>query len=116
MLVYVNRGKEIKLNSNDVESIDVKVKKVIGTPFIPYQYVPSFLSPKIKVKSVIEIEINDVVVDEYEKDVVVGSDALGYFDEIKDISGNELLELVRNNFENEKEMLIEIVLRNRILK
>ena len=39
---------------------------------------------------------------------------LGYFDEIKNTVGNELLELVINNFENEKDMLIEIVLRNRI--
>ena len=114
MLVYKNRGKQVKLNSNEVESIDVNVKKVIGTPFIAYQYVYGFSSPKIKVRSVIEIEINDIIVDEYEKDVIVASDMLGYFDEIKDIVGNELLELVRNNFENEKEMLIEIILRNRI--
>lgn len=114
MLVYFNRGKKVELKSNEIESIDVKIKKVVGTPFIPYQYVYSFSSPKIKVRSVIEIEINDVIVDEYEKDIVVGSDMLGYFDEIKDVKGNELLELVRNNFENEKEMLIEIVLRNRI--
>ena len=114
MLVYENRGKQVILNSNEIESIDIKVKKVLGTPFVPYQYVYGFSSPKIKVRSVIEIEINNIVVDEYEKDVVVGSDMLGYFDEIKDIKGNELLELVRNNFENEKEMLIEIVLRNRI--
>ena len=58
--------------------------------------------------------INNVVVDEYTKDVVVGSDMLGYFNEIKDVKGNELLTLVRNNFENKTEMLIEIVLRNRI--
>ena len=114
MLVYENRGKQVELNSNEIESIDVKIKKVVGTPVIPYQYVYGFSSPKIKVRSVIEIEINDVIVDEYEKDVIVASDMLGYFDEIKDIAGNELLELVRNNFENEKEMLIEIVLRNRI--
>lgn len=114
MLVYANRGKQIKLNSNKIENIDVKIKKVVGTPFVPTQYVGSFSSPKIKVKSVIEIEINDIIVDEYEKDIVVGSDMLGYFDEIKDVTGNELLELVRNNFENEKNMLIEIVLRNRV--
>ena len=114
MLVYENRGKQVELNSNEIESIDVNVKKVLGTSFVPSQYVSSFLSPKIKVKSVIEIEINNIVVDEYEKDIVVGSDMLGYFDEIKNIAGNELLELVRNNFENKKEMLIEIVLRNRI--
>lgn len=114
MLVYKNRGKQVELNSNEIENIDVNVKKVIGTPYIPYQYVYGFSSPKIKVRSVIKIEINDIVVDEYEKDVIVGSDMLGYFDEIKDIAGNELLELVRNNFENEKENLIEIVLRNRI--
>ena len=114
MLVYTNRGKEIKLNSNDIESIDVVVKDVVGSPYLPTQYTTTFSSPKIKVKSVIQIVINDVLVDEYNKDVVVGSDMLGYFDEIKDITGNELLELVRNNFENEKEMLVEIVLRNRI--
>lgn len=114
MLVYVNRGKKVELNSNEIESIDVNVKKVLGKPFVPSQYVSSFSSPKIKVRSVIEIEINNIIVDEYLKDIVVGSDMLGCFDEITDISGNELLELVRNNFENEKEMLIEIVLRNRI--
>lgn len=114
MLVYTNRGKEIKLNSDNVESIDIVVKDVVGSPYLPTQYTTAFTSPKIKVKSVIEILINDVKVDEYEKDIVVGSDMLGYFDEIKDVTGNELLELVRNNFENEKEMLMEIVLRNRI--
>lgn len=114
MLVYVNRGKRVELNSNEIESIDVIVKNVAGTPFVPNQYVASFSSPKIKVRAVVEIEINDIVVDFYEKDVVVGNDMLGYFDEIKDISGNELLELVRNSFENEKNMLIEIILRNRI--
>ena len=114
MLVYENRGKQVELNSNEIESIDIVVKKVIGTPFVPTQYVSSFSSPKIKVRAVVEIEINDTVVDSYEKDVVVGSDMLGYFDEIKNLTGNELLELVRNNFENEKDMLIEIVLKNRI--
>lgn len=114
MLVYFNREKKVELKSNEIESIDVKIKKVVGTPFIPYQYVYGFSSPKIKVRSVIEIEINEIIVDEYEKDIVIGNDMLGYFDEIKDVKGNELLELVRNNFENEKEMLIEIVLRNRI--
>ena len=114
MLVYTNRGKEIKLNSDNVESIDIVVKDVVGSPYLPTQYTTAFTSPKIKVKSVIQIVINDVVVDEYTKDVVVGSDILGYFDEIKDVKGNELLELVRNSFENEKDMLIEIVLRNRI--
>ena len=114
MLVYTNRGKEIKLNSDNVESVDIIVKDVVGSPFIPYQYVYVFSSPKIKVRSVIEIEINNIIVDEYEKDIVVGSDMLGYFDEIKNLTGNELLELVRNSFENEKDSLIEIVLRNRI--
>lgn len=114
MLVYTNRGKEIKLNSSDVNSIDVVIKDVVGSPFLPTQYTAAFTSPKIKVKSVIQIMINNVVVDEYTKDVVIGNDTLGYFDEIKNLTGNELLELVRNNFENEKEMLIEIVLRNRI--
>lgn len=114
MLVYTNRGKEIKLNSDNVESIDIVVKDVVGSPYLPTQYTTAFTSPKIKVKSVIEILINDVIVDEYTKDVVVGSDILGYFNEIKNIAGNELLELVRNSFENEKDSLIEIVLRNRI--
>lgn len=114
MLVYTNRGKEIKLNSDNVESIDIVVKDVVGSPYLPTQYLTAFSSLKIKVKSVIQIVINNVVVDEYTKDVVVGSDILGYFDEIKDVKGNELLELVRNSFENEKDMLIEIVLRNRI--
>lgn len=114
MLVYENRGKQVELNSNEIESIDVNVKSVVGTPFVPAQYVSSFSSPKIKVKSVIQIVINDVVVDEYTKDVTVGTNMLDYFEEIKNLPGNELLELVRNNFENEKDMLIEIVLRNRI--
>lgn len=114
MLVYTNRGKKIKLSSSDVESIDVVVKDVVGSPYLPTQYTTAFSSPKIKVKSVIEILINDAIVDEYTKDIVVGSDMLGYFNEIKDIKGNELLTLVRNNFENEKDTLIEIILRNRI--
>ena len=114
MLVYVNRGKQVELKSSEIESIDVNVKKVIGTPIVPTQYVSSFSSPKIKVKSVIEIVINNILVDEYIKDITVGNDILGYFDEIKDIKGNELLKLVRNSFENEKDMLIEIILRNRI--
>ena len=114
MLLYTNKGKEIKLNSNDVESIDIILKDVVGSPFVPEQYVYSFASPKIKVKSVIQIKINDVVVDEYAKDIVVGSDMLGYFNEIKNLTGNELLELVRNSFVDEKNNLIEIVLRNRI--
>lgn len=83
MLVYTNRGKQVKLNSNDVESIDVIVKDVVGSPFVPEQYVYSFSSPKIKVKSVIQIIINDVVVDEYTKDVTVGTNMLDYFEEIK---------------------------------
>lgn len=114
MLVYTNSGKQVKLNSNDVESIDVVVKDVVGTPFVPTQYLTAFSSPKIKVKSVIQIVINDVVVDEYNTDVIVGSDMLGYFDEIKNLKGSELLELVENSFVDEKNNLIEIVLRNRI--
>ena len=114
MLVYVNRGKQVELNSNEIESVDVNVKKVLGSPVIPTQYASFFSSPKIKVSSVIEIKINNIVVDEYKKDIAVGSDMLGYFNEIKDIKGNELLTLVRNNFENEKDTLIEIILRNRI--
>lgn len=114
MLVYTNRGKEIKLNSDNVESVDIIVKDVVGSPFIPYQYVYGFLSPKIKVRSVIEIEINNIIVDEYEKDIVVGSDMLGYFDEIKNLTGNELLELVRNSFENEKDRLVDSIVKFRI--
>ncbi len=114
MLVYTNRGKEIKLNSSDIESIDVVVKDVVGSPFLPTQYTTAFSSPKIKVKSVIQIVINNVVVDEYEKDVIVGSDMLGYFDEIKNLTGNELLDLVRNNFENEKDSLIDAIIKFKI--
>ena len=113
MLVYTNRGKQVELNSNEIESIDVNVKNVVGAPFVPTQYV-SFSSPKIKVRAVVEIEINDIVVDFYEKDIVIGCDMLDEFETIKSMNENELLELVRNSFENEKDMLIEIVLRNRI--
>ena len=67
MLVYTNRGKQVELNSNEIESIDVNVSKVVGEPFVPTQYVSSFSSPKIKVRAVVEIEINDIVVDIYEK-------------------------------------------------
>lgn len=115
MLVYENRGKQVELNSNEIESIDVNVKNVVGTPFVPTQYISSFSSPKIKVRAVIEIEINNIIVDEYEKDVVVGCDMLDEFESIKSMNENELFELTRNSFENEKNMLIEIVLRNRIL-
>lgn len=114
MLVYTNRGKEIKLNSSDLESIDIVVKDVVGSPFLPTQYLTAFSSAKIKVKSVIQIVINNIVVDEYTKDVVVGHDTLGYFDEIKNLTGNELLELVRNNFENEKNNLIDAIIKFKI--
>ncbi|MGP1512758.1 MAG: hypothetical protein ACTTI7_00430 [Gemella haemolysans] len=114
MLVYVNREKKVELNSNKIESIDVNVKNVVGTPFVPTQYVSSFSSPKIKVRAVVGIEINDIVVDSYEKDVVVGCDILDEFESIKSMNETELFELTRNSFENEKEMLIEIVLRNRV--
>jgi len=114
MLVYTNRGKKVELNSNEIESIDINVKKVVGTVFVPTQYVTSFSSPKIKVRAVVEIEINDIVVDSYEKDVVVGCDMLDEFENIKSMNETELFELTRNSFENEKEMLIEIVLRNRV--
>ena len=46
MLVYENRGKQVELNSDEIESIDVNVKSVAGTPFIPYQYVYGFSSQK----------------------------------------------------------------------
>lgn len=114
MLVYVNKGKQVELNNNKIESVDVNVRKVVGTPFVPTQYVSNFSSPKIKVRAVVEIEINDIVVDSYEKDVVVGCDILDEFESIKSMNKNELFELTRNSFENEKEMLIEIVLRNRV--
>ena len=87
---------------------------MVGTPLVPTQYVTSFSSPKIKVRAVVEIEINDIVVDSYEKDVVVGCDMLDEFESIKSMNETELFELTRNSFENEKEMLIEIVLRNRV--
>ena len=48
------------------------------------------------------------------KDVVVGCDMLDEFESIKSMNETELFELTRNSFENEKDMLIEIVLRNRI--
>lgn len=114
MLVYANRGKQVILNSNEIESIDVYVKKVLGTPFVLSQYVSSFSSPKIKVRAVVEIEINDIVVDSYEKDVVVGYDILDEFDNIKSMNENELFELTRNSFENEKDSLVDTIVKFRI--
>ena len=114
MLVYTNRGKQVELNSNEIESIDVDVKEVVGTPFVPTQYVTSFSTPKIKVRAVVGIKINDTVVDSCEKDVVVGCDMLDEFETIKSMNENELFELTRTSFENEKNNLIEIILRNRI--
>ena len=114
MLIYKNKGKEIKINGNEIKNIDINLKNIIGKPFIPIQYVSSFSSPKIKVKSVIEILINNIIVDEYEKDFVIGNDMLGYYDELKDISDNDLLVLTRNVFENEKDFLIDVILKNRI--
>lgn len=114
MLVYENRRKQVELNSNEIKSIDVNVKNVVGTPFVPTQYVTSFSSPKIKVRTVVEIEINDTIVDFCEKDIVIGCDMLDEFESIKSMNETELFELTRNSFENVKDMLIEIVLRNRI--
>lgn len=114
MLVYTNRGKQVELNSNEIESIDVNVSKVVGTPFVPTQYVSSFLSPKIKVRAVVEIEINDTVIDSYEKDVVVGCNMLDEFETIKSMNENELFELTRNSFENEKDGLIDSIVKFRI--
>lgn len=114
MLVYENRGKQVKLNSNEIENIDVRIKTITGTPFVPSQYVANYSSAKIKINAVIEIEINDIIVDEYNKDIVIGYDMLDEFDEINNLTDNELLELVINSFENEKDMLIGIVLRNRV--
>lgn len=115
MLVYEKNGKQVELNSEEIETIDVNVKNVVGTPYVPTQYVASFSSPKIKVGAVVEIEINDTVVDSYEKDIVIGYDMLDEFETIKSMNENELFELTKNSFENEKDMLIEIVLRKRIL-
>lgn len=114
MLVYVNKGKQVELNSNEIKSIDVNVKSVVGTPFVPTQYVSSFSSPKIKVRAVVEIEINDIVVDSYEKDVVVGCDILDEFESIKSMNENELFELTRNSFENEKDSLVDTIVKFRI--
>lgn len=114
MLVYVNRGKKVELNSNEIESIDVNVKSIVGTPFVPTQYVSNFSSPKIKVRAVVEIEINDIVVDSYEKDVVVGCDILDEFESIKSMNENELFELTRNSFESEKDRLVDSIVKFRI--
>lgn len=114
MLVYVNRGKKVELNSNEIESIDVNVKSIVGTPFVPTQYVSSFSSPKIKVRAVVEIDINDMVVDSYEKDVVVGYDMIDEFESIKSMNENELFELTRNSFESEKDRLVDSIVKFRI--
>ena len=114
MLVYTNRGKKVELNSNEIESIDINVKKVVGTVFVPTQYVTSFSSPKIKVRAVVEIEINDIVVDSYEKDVVVGCGLLDEFESIKLMNKNELFELTRNSFEDEKDSLVDTIVKFRI--
>lgn len=114
MLVYVNRGKQVELNSNEIKSIDVNVKSVVGTPFVPAQYVSSFSSPKIKVRAVVEIVINDIVVDLYEIDIVVGCDMLDEFESIKSMNETELFELTRNSFENEKDRLVDTIVKFRI--
>ena len=114
MLVYVNNGKQVKLNGNEVESVDVRIKKVIGAPFVPIQYVTSFSSPKIKVEAIVEIELNNVVVDEYAKKILVGYDMLNELEEIKALNEQELFELARNNFEIEKDSLINTIVKFRI--
>lgn len=114
MLVYVNNGKQVKLNGNEVESVDVRIKKVVGRPFIPVQYVTAFSSPKIKVEAIVEIELNNVVVDEYAKKILVGYDMLNELEEIKALNKQELFELVRNNFEIEKDSLINMIVKFRI--
>ena len=114
MLVYVNKGKQVELNNNEIANIDVKIKKVIGTPFVPIQYVTAFSSPKIKVEAIVEVELNGVVVDEYVKKILVGYDMLNEFQEIKTLNKQELFELVRNSFENEKDSLIDTIVRLRI--
>lgn len=114
MLVYVNKGKEVELNNNEIANIDVKIKKVIGTPFVPIQYVTAFSSPEIKVEAIVEIELNNIVVDEYVKKILVGYDMLNELEEIKALNEQELFELARNNFEIEKDSLIDTVVRLRI--
>lgn len=114
MLVYVNKGKEVELNGNEIESVDVRIKKVLGTPFVPTQYVTAFSSPKIKVDAIVEVELNGGVVDEYVKKILVGYDMLNELEEIKALSEQKLFELVRNNFESEKDSLIDTIVRLRI--
>ena len=114
MLVYVNKGKEAKLNISEIENVEVKIKKIVGKPFVPVQYVTAFSSPKIKVEAIVEIELNNVVVDEYVKKILVGYDMLNELEEIKALNKQELLELARNNFEIEKDSLINTIVRFRI--
>lgn len=114
MLIYKNRGKQVELNSNKIESIDVNVKNVVGTPFVPTQYVTSFSSPKIKVRAVVEIKINDTIVDSCEKDIVIGCDMLDEFESIKSMNETELFELTRNSFENEKDTLVDSIVKFRV--
>lgn len=114
MLVYVNKGKQVELNSKEIVSIDVKIKKVVGTPFVPIQYVTAFSNPKIKVDAIVEIELNNIVVDEYDKKILVGYDFLNELEEMKALNEQELFELVRNNFENEKDSLIDTIVKFRI--
>ena len=114
MLVYVNKGKQVELNNNEIANIDVKIKKVIGTPFVPIQYVTAFSSPKIKVEAIVEVELNNIVVDEYVKKILVGYDMLNELEEIKALNEQELFELVRNNFEIEKDSLINTIVKFRI--
>lgn len=115
MLVYENRGKQVELNSNEIESIDVRIKTITGTPFVPSQYVANYSSSKIKINAIIEIEINDIIVDEYNKDIVIGYDILDEFAEIKSMNENELFELTNNCFESqEKDNLIDIIIKFRI--
>lgn len=114
MLVYKNKGKETKINGNEIESIDIVIKEIKGKPFIPLQYVAPFNNAKIKVNSVIEIIINNIVVDSYDKKITICDDMLDNFKYVESLDNNELLERLRSRFKNERDELIEIVLRNRI--
>ena len=114
MLVYRNKGKEITVNGNEIEIIDVKIKEIKSKPYIPFQYVSSFEIAKIKIDVEIEIIINGIVVDSYGKKITIGENFLNEFEEIEKLNKDELFELVNNYFENEKNQLIEIVLNKRI--
>lgn len=114
MLVYKNKGKEIAVNGNEIESINIEIKEIKSKPYIPFQYVSSFEIAKIKIDVEIEIIINGIVVDSYKKKITIGKDFLNELGEIEKLNKDELFELTNNCFENEKNQLIEIVLKKRI--